>query len=193
MSTLYPWNAETFGVIFGIIGTIVAFTSISLRGQDARDRLYYDAIRANVSFAPPRWLFAPVWTVLVVLFMLNAIFFFISPVSWTPPNDSYTLAAAVLFVVWLLTYAVWTAVFFGARLTFLAVLDSVFLLAATIVLLVLELSAGETRWWVTWLFLMPTILWVSFATMLTIAVLVKTIPIARSLQIPQKKVYTVKS
>jgi tryptophan-rich sensory protein len=176
--TLYPWNREVFGVIFSIIALILGFTSISARGRNQKDRAYYDAIRANVKIAPPNMIFGPVWSVLILLFTLNMIFYFISPRSWTPHHADTTLAVAIIFVGWLVAYAAWTFLFFTIRATWIAFVDSLLLLALSIALLILQIQGGETRWWVTWLCYIPIILWTAFASVLTAMVAIRTKNIA---------------
>jgi benzodiazapine receptor len=179
VETLYPVDREMAAIVFGLLALVGVATSVSSRGQSKKDYVYYDAIRSTIGFAPPRWLFGPVWTLLIALFSLSTIFYFIAPRTWHHGKEDYAAAALILVLVWLLTFALWTTLFFSARVTWLALLDAILLLGATIALLVVQWESGETRWWVTWLCHLPIIAWVAFAALLTAAVALNAAKINR--------------
>lgn len=106
------------------------------------------------SWAPPAWLFGPVWTVLYILMAVAAW------LVWR--RQGFQGAALKLFVVQLLFNALWTWLFFVWRLGAVAFIE--------IVLLWLLIAATIALFWrvqrVAALLLLPYLAWVSFATAL---------------------------
>lgn len=108
-------------------------------------------------WAPPSWVFGPVWTVLYVLIGVAG-FLAWRASGWSLPSQLWALQ--------LLLNLLWTPLFFGLGLRGVALVDiGVLLLAvpATIVSL----------WWrqrVAALLLLPYLAWVAFATALNAAV-----------------------
>jgi len=106
------------------------------------------------SWAPPAWLFGPVWTVLYILMAVAAW------LVWR--RQGFQGAALKLFVVQLLFNALWTWLFFVWRLGAVAFIE--------IVLLWLLIAATIVLFWrvqrVAALLLLPYLAWVSFATAL---------------------------
>jgi len=109
------------------------------------------------SFAPPNWLFGPVWTLLYTLMGVAA--WQVWRQGWARPE---VRSALLLFAVQLALNAVWSPMFFGAQR-----IDLAFVL---IVLLVVAIVVTLRRFWAIsqpagWL-LVPYLLWVAFATVL---------------------------
>ncbi|MGD0912741.1 MAG: TspO/MBR family protein [Terracidiphilus sp.] len=108
------------------------------------------------SFAPPNWVFAPVWSLLYALMAVSAW------QSWTqPPSPARTLALA-LFLVQLTLNLAWSWIFFrghaiGPALAEVAVLWAA--IGAT------TLAFARVSPAAAWLML-PYWAWVTFATML---------------------------
>jgi tryptophan-rich sensory protein len=115
---------------------------------------YYARLR-KPSWAPPTWLFGPVWTALYALMGVAA---------WLVAGEG-TRRRRVPLVLWsaqLALNATWTPVFFGLRRPGFAL--------ANIVLLWLGLVATVTAFLskrrVAGILLIPYLIWVSFATAL---------------------------
>ncbi len=111
-------------------------------------------------WAPPAWLFGPVWSTLYVFMGVAAW------LVWRARGFAGARAALLLFIAQLGANALWTWLFFVWRLGALAFADIVVLwalIAATIVLFwrVSRVAAA---------LLVPYLAWVSFATALTYAV-----------------------
>jgi translocator protein len=105
------------------------------------------------SWAPPSWLFGPVWTVLYVLIAIS---------GWLVWRRAGWTSALTVYAVQLVLNAAWTPIFFGAGRYGLALIDIVlmwFLIGATVWLFrpVSRLAAG---------LLLPYWAWVTFATAL---------------------------
>uniref|UniRef100_A0A7V3PSL4 Tryptophan-rich sensory protein n=1 Tax=candidate division WOR-3 bacterium TaxID=2052148 RepID=A0A7V3PSL4_UNCW3 len=113
-------------------------------------------------FNPPNWLFAPAWT---VLYILMGIAFYLVWQQGYAPNMRL---AFVVFAIQLLLNLLWSALFFGLRNPLLGFVDIVllwiFILVNIILFYRLERVAG--------LLLIPYILWVTFASVLNLSILI---------------------
>ena len=112
------------------------------------------------SWAPPSWLFGPVWTLLYVLMGIAAW------LVWRERHRVPVRGALTLFVVQLAFNALWTWLFFAWRRGGLAF--------AEIVVLALLVAATAAAFWrvrrLAGALLLPYLGWVLFATALTWAV-----------------------
>jgi len=114
------------------------------------------------SWAPPAWLFGPVWTVLYAAIALA---------GWLVWRASGIAGARAFFAVYalqLVLNAAWTPLFFGAGLYAAALADIAVLAAAVAAATVL--ARGHSRGAVA--LLVPYLLWVVFAAALNLAILV---------------------
>lgn len=115
------------------------------------------------SWAPPSWLFGPVWTVLYILIAISfgyvAMQFF---------QGSIPFIVLLPFLLNLIFNFVFTPIQFGLRNFSLAALDIVLVLATLVWLLVAIYPLVP---WVAYINL-PYLAWVSFATVLQITVTV---------------------
>ncbi|HEX8591299.1 MAG TPA: TspO/MBR family protein [Candidatus Paceibacterota bacterium] len=108
------------------------------------------------SFAPPNWVFGPVWTLLYALMGIAAF------LIWKAPQSAAQRVALTLFVVQLALNTLWSVIFFGLRNPGLALLEIIVLwvlILATIVAFARVRHAAAVL-------LVPYIAWVSFATIL---------------------------
>lgn len=112
---------------------------------------------ARPQWAPPSWLFGPVWTFLYIL-MGTAAWLVWKNKGWRGSGP-----ALWLFLVQLALNALWTWLFFAWRLGALAFAEITVLL---ILILRTILEFGKVSRPAAWL-LVPYLLWVSFATALT--------------------------
>ncbi len=112
-------------------------------------------------WAPPSWLFGPVWTVLYVTIAITFIYVFIK--VW---QKQWSKKVALPFILNLVFNFAFTPLQFGLRNNLLAAIDILLILATLI-------WAMRTIWpkarWVTHA-LIPYLLWVSFATILQITI-----------------------
>ena len=111
-------------------------------------------------WAPPAWLFGPVWTVLYLMMAVAA---------WLVWRSAGSLAGAAealwLFAAQLLLNGLWSWLFFVWQLGVLSVIE-IALLWLTLWFTVLRFAAHNR---VAGALLLPYLLWVSFATVLTVA------------------------
>jgi benzodiazapine receptor len=143
----------------GLLGWLMAaFAAAAIGGfaSASAGEFYGELVRP--SWAPPGWLFAPVWSVLYVLMGISAW------LVWRVRGFSGATSALFVFVVQLLVNALWTWLFFVWRqggLAFAEILLLWILIVVTIVLFsrVSKLAA---------VLLLPYLAWVSFASALTL-------------------------
>ncbi len=113
------------------------------------------------SWAPPSWLFGPVWTFLYILIAVS-----FGKVFLMAYKKEVAFIVALPFILNLIFNLVFTPIQFGLRNNLLAAVDIVLVLAT----LVWAMAAiwPHVRW-VTYLQI-PYLLWVSFATVLQLSV-----------------------
>jgi benzodiazapine receptor len=135
---------------------LVTFAAAALGGFASREAGAFYATLARPGWAPPGWLFAPVWSALYLLMAIAAW------LVWKARGFRGARAALSLFLVQLAGNALWTWLFFAWRLGAAAF--------AEIVVLWLLIVATIVTFWrvrpVAGLLLVPYLLWVSFATAL---------------------------
>jgi translocator protein len=111
-------------------------------------------------WAPPAWLFGPVWTILYILMAISA--WLVWRIGGFRPAGN-TLG---LFIVQLAANAVWTWIFFIWKQGALAFVDIIFLWCM--------LLATMIAFWrikpIAAILLLPYLIWVSFASVLTYTV-----------------------
>jgi tryptophan-rich sensory protein len=109
------------------------------------------------SFAPPSWLFGPVWTVLYVL---------IAVAGWLAWRAGAGRGAMIAWAAQLLLNLAWTPLFFAADRYGWALVDIVALLVAIGVTTAAFARASRPAAWL----MAPYLLWVGFATALNGAI-----------------------
>ena len=127
----------------------------------------YDALE-QPAFAPPAWVFGPVWTVLYTLMSVAAW------LVWRRRGEAPVRGPLAAYVVQLVLNAIWTPVFFGLY----PAIGSPALWIALVIILALDVTVLVTmiRFWkvskaAAWL-LVPYWAWVLFATTLNAALAV---------------------
>ena len=119
----------------------------------------YYARLEKPSWAPPGWLFGPVWTVLYALMGIAA---------WlvAGKSGSQSRTPLALWGAQLVLNAAWTPVFFGLRAPGMALIDIVLLwafLAGTVIAFWSRRAAAGAL-------LLPYLVWVTFAMALNVAI-----------------------
>lgn len=122
--------------------------------------IWYAAL-AKPSFAPPDWVFAPVWTVIFTLMGISAYL-----VSREGMADPWVRAALAIFVLQLAINVSWSAAFFGLR----SPLAGLAVIALLWVLIALTIRKFWTISRIAGALLLPYIVWVSFAAVLNFAI-----------------------
>jgi translocator protein len=142
----------------GLIGWIGISFVPALVGAQATDPAWYEALEQPV-WAPPSWLFGPVWTVLYLLMGIAAW------LVWRRGGFREATVALGLFLVQLAFNAAWSWIFFGLRRPELA-------FAEIVVLWVLILATTVAFWRhhrLAAALLVPYLLWVAYAAVLNFA------------------------
>jgi tryptophan-rich sensory protein len=147
--------------VLGFIGwALVTFAAAALGAIASASAPEFYAELARPSWAPPAWLFGPVWSVLYALMAVAAW------LVWRARGFAGARAALILFVVQLAANALWSWLFFAwqrGALAFAEVLILDCLILATIVSFQ-RVSA------VAAVLLYPYLAWCLFASALTFAV-----------------------
>ncbi len=119
---------------------------------------YAELVRPD--WAPPGWLFGPVWLALYTLMGIAAW------LVWRQGGFRAARAALLLFVAQLAVNAAWSWLFFAWRLGFAALLD----IAVLWLLIAAMLAAFWRKSRLAAALIVPYLLWVSFAAALNLAV-----------------------
>ena len=134
----------------GVIGSV--FTAPAIRTW------YADL--AKPWFAPPNWIFAPVW---ITLYTLMGIAFYM---VWVRGGNGIRSKAMALFATQLILNAIWSIFFFGLRSPGAALVEIILLwvfIAMTIV------NFNKVSRGAAWL-MVPYILWVTIAALLNLSI-----------------------
>ena len=113
------------------------------------------------SFAPPSWLFGPVWSALYILIFISFGAAFLGVIKKEFPK-----IAIFPLTVNLASNALWTYLFFKLQNFDLALLDILLVWSSIIAIMI---SFWDSRRWISYLQI-PYLLWVSFATVLMISI-----------------------
>lgn len=143
--------------ILGLIGWLVVTFAASAVGAVAsiQAKSFYSQL-VQPAWAPPPWIFGPVWTILYALMAISAW------LVWRSGGFQTNRIALSLFIVQLLLNALWSWLFFAWHRGALAFADTVLLWAIIVATLFLfwrvRPHAGSL--------LIPYLLWVGFASAL---------------------------
>lgn len=114
-------------------------------------------------WAPPSWIFGPVWTVLYILIAISFGYVFYLVIKKRLPA-----IFALPFILNLIFNLVFSPIQFNLQNLWLASVDILLVLATLIWLVKTALSKKKTRW--VGFINMPYLAWVSFATILQLTV-----------------------
>lgn len=137
-------------------------------------------------FAPPNWIFGPVWTILY--FMMGVSFFliwklesekknmgireliqvFFNKIKGSKNSSEKRKSAQKYFLIQLGLNFIWSPVFFGLRSPFIAL----FIIAAMWFFIVLTIKKFYPLSKLSAYLLVPYLLWVSFASILNLAIVI---------------------
>ncbi|MFT5113441.1 MAG: benzodiazapine receptor [Parasphingorhabdus sp.] len=144
---LFCWLTISFAT--SAVGAIASIQARSFYGQ-----------LTQPVWAPPGWLFGPVWTLLYIMMAIAAW------LVWCNGGFRNNAAALILFFVQLVLNAVWSWLFFAWQLGALSFID--------IVMLWLSIVVTITYFWkvrpLAGILLLPYLLWVSFASCLNYSI-----------------------
>ncbi|TBX30574.1 tryptophan-rich sensory protein [Enterococcus durans] len=111
-------------------------------------------------FAPPSWIFGPMWTVLYIL--MGMALYFLTQMD----ERKLKRKLLTLFVIQFICNFLWSALFFNLQSNFIAAIDiTILVIVLTILLYHLWLHFRLVMW-----LLVPYYLWVLFATLLNYSI-----------------------
>lgn len=139
---------------------VVSLGAGALGGLASRNAPGFYAQLDRPGWAPPSWLFGPVWTTLYILMGVAAW------LVWRERGWTGARTALLLYLAQLACNAVWTWLFFAARRGDLALAEIGFLL----VLILATMAAFARVRGLAAALLVPYLAWVAFATALTASV-----------------------
>jgi tryptophan-rich sensory protein len=149
------WTADLLALA-GFGGAVVVVAGVGGWASASAATQYAGYVQP--SWAPPAWLFGPVWTVLYALIALSGWVVW-RRAGWVP-------RAHGVYALQLVLNMLWSPLFFGARQFGLAFAEILLLLASIAVTTVL--FARISRF--AALLLMPYLAWVTFASALNFAI-----------------------
>lgn len=135
----------------GIIGAVFTTSSIPTWYADL----------ARPEFAPPNWIFGPVWTTLYAL--MGVALFLVWRAGWERRDVKIAIG---IFVGQLILNTLWSIIFFGLRSPGAAFIEIVFLWLAILATIIAFAKISHKAAWL----LAPYILWVTFAAYLNFAI-----------------------
>lgn len=145
----------------GLLGWVfVSFLAAAIGAVGSMNAGEFYGQLARPEWAPPGWLFAPVWTVLYLLLGVAAW------LVWRARGFAGARGALALFVVQLAANALWTWLFFVWHRGALALAEIIvlwLLIVATVI------AFARVQVWAG-LLLVPYLIWVSYAAALTLTV-----------------------
>lgn len=112
-------------------------------------------------FSPPNWIFGPVWTTIYILMGISLYLILVS-------KAKLKQNALNLFFIQLGLNAIWSIIFFGLKNPTLAFIDIVVLWIS----IVLTIKAFYKISKISAYLLIPYLLWVSFASILNLAIVI---------------------
>ncbi|HET7160830.1 MAG TPA: TspO/MBR family protein [Burkholderiales bacterium] len=153
-------SLSTFRQAIGLIAwLLVTFAAAAAGGLASAGAGEFYAELMRPEWAPPGWLFGPVWTTLYVLMGVSAW------LVWRARGFAGARAALLLFIAQLGANALWTWLFFVWRLGAIAFAEILLLWAMIAVTMVLFWRVSR----VAAALLVPYLAWVSFAVALNYA------------------------
>ena len=145
--------------LLGLLGWLLAaFVTAAVGAVASVDAPSFYAQLSKPSWAPPAWVFGPVWTVLYGLMGIAAW------LVWRSPGPKR--AALTLFGAQLVANALWSWLFFAWHRGALAAVEILVLLALIVAMIMAFWHVSRAAA----LLMVPYLLWVGFASLLTWAV-----------------------
>jgi translocator protein len=142
----------SMAVCFGAAGIGSMLTTPSIGG--------WYATLAQPAWAPPNWVFGPVWSLLYLAMAIAAW------LVWRRVGFPRAASALNLFAIQLVLNVCWSAIFFGLHRPGLAFAEILLLWLAILTTMVAFRSFSRAAAWL----LAPYLLWVAFAAMLNFSI-----------------------
>ncbi len=151
-----PKSRQALGLVAWLVAS---YAAAAIGGFASASAGSFYAELARPTWAPPGWLFGPVWSVLYALMGVSAW------LVWRARGFTGARNALLLFAAQLAANALWTWLFFVWRQGALAMAEIVLLWV--LIMMTIVLFRGVSR--LAAALLLPYLAWVSFASALTLA------------------------
>ncbi len=147
--------------VLGLVGWLaLCFAAAAVGGRASISSAVFYQQLVRPDWAPPAWLFGPVWTVLYIIMAIAAW------LVWRGSGFRAARTALILFIAQLVLNALWTWIFFVWKMGAPAFIEILVLwlliLCTTIAFWRIKPLAGAL--------LVPYLAWVTFASFLTLSV-----------------------
>ncbi|MBD3355370.1 tryptophan-rich sensory protein [Candidatus Woesearchaeota archaeon] len=145
-----------------IISILIPFIASAIGGfftASSASTWYVDLVKP--SFNPPGWIFGPVWT---LLYLLMGFALYLVWINKSKKKEKAYWA----FGIQLGLNALWSILFFGLRSPLSAFIEIIFLWASILITIIYFYKINKK----TIYLLIPYILWVSFAAVLNISIVI---------------------
>jgi tryptophan-rich sensory protein len=152
------WTQTT---LIPIAVAAAAATAVAVVGALATDTGPWYQRLAKPSWQPPDWLFAPAWTIIFALIAASAV-----KSWWDVPAGGARQYVVLLFLLNGALNALWSVLFFALRRPDWALAEVSLLWLSIVALIYFIRDYSELGAW----FLVPYLLWVSFASILNFAI-----------------------
>lgn len=155
-------------VVIGV-AVVITMTVLGVGGAMTSIGPWYREL-AKPKWTPPNWIFGPAWTLILGLAAWSGV------LAWTQTTgEKAHVRIAVLFGVNIFLHMLWSPLFFNRRRPDLALVEIPFLWLSIGALMVgLAPYAPAAPW-----LLLPYLLWVSFASVLNLAIVRLNAPFGR--------------
>jgi len=155
-----PRSFSTAHQALGLTGWLMtAFAAAAIGGFASANAGDFYGELLRPSWAPPGWLFGPVWSILYGLMGLSAW------LVWRERGFAGARKALFVFIVQLAVNALWTWLFFVWRLGGIAFAEILLLWILIVVTIILFSRVSK----LAAVLLLPYLVWVSFASALTLS------------------------
>ncbi|KAL0220443.1 hypothetical protein RCL1_000297 [Eukaryota sp. TZLM3-RCL] len=145
---VFKWSCLAF-VLVSLLGGMLSGLSVA-----GNTKSFYQSLKKPF-FAPPPWLFGPVWTVLYILMGIA------SHIVWLDSDKKFKTPLIVYFVQLVLNFA-WSPVFFGLQT----------ISGGLVLIILIYIAAGvcTKMFWqvdkIAGILMLPYMLWLTLATVL---------------------------
>lgn len=154
-----PSNRSTLFQVGGLIAWfLLVFAAAAIGAVASTNAPSFYTVLDRPPWAPPGWLFGPVWSLLYGMMAISAF------LVWLRHGFANARLALVLFIIHLGLNALWTPLFFLWRMGAFAFIEITVLWLFIIAIIIAFWRLGSK---VASTLLVPYLAWVSFATLLT--------------------------
>lgn len=157
-------NRKTFNIVIAVLICLAVGFLSGIVTTESVETWYRTLVKP--SFNPPNWIFAPVWTILYIMMGLSAGYIYNKGIK-----RKEVVYALKFFLAQLILNGIWSILFFGFQSPLLAFAEIIFLW----IVLLFTIIYFYRIYRVSAYLLIPYLLWVSFAAVLNLSILILNI------------------